>query len=1216
MKKILALAGMELFFSVRRISFGIYYGVLFFLTSLFVHILGGAFSSFMVVSDTTIINGPQYTDSVISGITLITTFIVASFSSGTALRDYRYGSHEITFTLPVSRYQYVLGKFGGAYLTNLLLFTAPLLSYALIYPYLILPWLNRDLFASFEIMTYLNIFFQKILINIFFLSAAFFMLGLLLRNVVVNWVAIIILYVLFYMGQRYYGETNTRTLGALLDPYGIISTRSITVGRSSDQRASQGLVLTGLYLWNRVLWAGIGLALLSFTLWRFRFSYEAALFSIKKWTYAPLKNLSPAPLSTPSPLATKSFGAKFTQSSFISQLKLECRQIFRNVYFWLISIIGVCFLVASSFTIGKLLETPGYPTTIRVVEVYTGVMHIFLLLLLMVFSGEVVWRDKQNRLDGITGSTPARQSVRLAAKTLAIYIPVLIMLGIVFVAGPLLQISKDFYVFNIPLYCKYIFGYSAIIYLFYALLAIGLQALSNGKYQGYFLFATVYTFFNFFGDNLIQQGFLIPGHFPDVDYSDISGFQGAFYPFYIFAAYWLLFAIIIWRAGVKIWAKSADESWKSRWSNLLQGGLRRHRATSYVLIGCFLGLGLFIFYNTNILNEHHTSEYYYRQKAAYEKQYIKYRTEPQLSLSSVKGNLDIFPASRSMKAKMILILLNKTSLPVNRIYLNYPKHEYFKNEQVNIGWKLILNDKDKEFYGYELSKVVLPGDSIIYSYDFDYRTKGFTDEGIASMINENGTFINNTTFLPVIGYDASNELDGNKLRKKYGLGIKPYALAQTDPIGLQQNMLGQGADRIRLALTVSTVSDQTAIAPGYLIKEWTNSDRKYYSYEMDMPAVNYYSIQSGRYDVSTEVFKIPTDSAGRNVQLAVYYHPAHKYNIAVMMQGMKDALAYYTANFGPYQYRQLRIIEFPGSSFAQSFANTIPFSESIGFLADLRDTATSSLSNKPADYVYYVTAHETAHQWWAHQILPANTEGANFLCEALAQYSALMLMKHKYGEDRTRKFLEMESFNYLGSRGSESKEERPLANVLMEQQYIFYQKGGCMWYALQHYLGEDRINQVLKSFVHDFAFRERPYVTSNELISRLKAATPDSLKYLVDDCLNKIVLYDNKIENAVYSMNNSTLEYTVEANIAGKKLSYTNRGKESEVPMNDWQTIGIYSNEGKLVATQKVKIQSGVHKIVFNTLSRPAKIMMNPDYDLQEKQYLRSNAKTEVKQKK
>jgi ABC-2 type transport system permease protein len=49
---------------------------------------------------------------------------------------------------------------------------------------------------------------------------------------------------------------------------------------------------------------------------------------------------------------------------------------------------------------------------------------------------------------------------------------------------------------------------------------------------------------------------------------------------------------------------------------------------------------------------------------------------------------------------------------------------------------------------------------------------------------------------------------------------------------------------------------------------------------------------------------------------------------------MKDSLAYFNRNFSPYQHQQLRILEFPlFDRFAQSFPSTVPYSESIGFIA-------------------------------------------------------------------------------------------------------------------------------------------------------------------------------------------------------------------------------------------------------------------------------------------
>ena len=71
-------------------------------------------------------------------------------------------------------------------------------------------------------------------------------------------------------------------------------------------------------------------------------------------------------------------------------------------------------------------------------------------------------------------------------------------------------------------------------------------------------------------------------------------------------------------------------------------------------------------------------------------------------------------------------------------------------------------------------------------------------------------------------------------------------------------------------------------------------------------------------------------------------------------------------------------------------------------------------------------AHEVAHQWWAHQEVPANVQGAEFITESLAEYSALMVLKQKYGDAKKRRFLKYELDRYLQGRGLEQKREQPL----------------------------------------------------------------------------------------------------------------------------------------------------------------------------------------------
>jgi aminopeptidase N len=224
---------------------------------------------------------------------------------------------------------------------------------------------------------------------------------------------------------------------------------------------------------------------------------------------------------------------------------------------------------------------------------------------------------------------------------------------------------------------------------------------------------------------------------------------------------------------------------------------------------------------------------------------------------------------------------------------------------------------------------------------------------------------------------------------------------------------------------------------------------------MDAPIQNFYSYLSADYAVKKDSWN--------DVAIAVYYHSPHSFNVDRMITGVKESLEYYSREFSPYQYHQVRILEFPAyESFAQSFPNTIPYSESIGFVADIDED--------DVDYVLYVTAHEVAHQWWAHQVMGANAQGGSVVVETLAQYSALMVMEHKYGPQVMRRFLKYELDNYLRSRGGEQEEEMPLMRV-ENQGYIHYRKGSLVMYALKDYLGEEAVNRALRELIKNHAYR-------------------------------------------------------------------------------------------------------------------------------------------------
>jgi aminopeptidase N len=493
------------------------------------------------------------------------------------------------------------------------------------------------------------------------------------------------------------------------------------------------------------------------------------------------------------------------------------------------------------------------------------------------------------------------------------------------------------------------------------------------------------------------------------------------------------------------------------------------------------------------------------------------------------------------------------------VQLNLPAHTVKLNDPI-FGYRI-----------YRLSNPLQPGEQLSILFDLRVDNPGFQNNGFDMSIVENGTFFNNQQYFPSFGYSEGNELKDAGERKKENLPQYHRMAKAEDVFGRRNNYLSNDADWINFETVVSTSSDQIAIAPGYLQKEWTQGNRRYFHYKMDAPILHFYAYLSGRYEVLRDKW--------RDVNIEIYYHKPHAYNLTRMVDAVKKSLDYYSKSFGPYQYRQLRIIEFPRyAQFAQSLPNTIPYSESIGFIAKLEESDEESI-----DYPFYVTAHEVAHQWWAHQVIGGNVQGSTLMSEAFSQYSALMIMEKEFGREKMRRFLKYELDAYLSGRGGELIEENPLYRV-EDQPYIYYHKGSIVMYALRDYLGEDAVNRALARYLSVYKFQQPPYTNSLEFLEVLRSETPPNQHSLLDDLFRNITLFENRTEN-VTSTKRSDGKYVVSLQAKAKKLRASDNGTETEIPINDWIDIGIFNkqeNKGKSV--QKV-LYLKKHPITANNVN-------------------------------
>ena len=180
--------------------------------------------------------------------------------------------------------------------------------------------------------------------------------------------------------------------------------------------------------------------------------------------------------------------------------------------------------------------------------------------------------------------------------------------------------------------------------------------------------------------------------------------------------------------------------------------------------------------------------------------------------------------------------------------------------------------------------------------------------------------------------------------------------------------------------------------------------------------------QSARYEIRRDRWQ--------GVDLAIYCHHSPRLRRRAQTRWRSRSRCS-PASFSPYQFRQARILEFPSyADFAQSFANTIPYSENIGFLTELGDP-------DKIDITTYVTAHEIATRW-GHQLVPCSMSAATAQRVARANYSALLVMEHVRPRARAQ-FLKYEAIATCATAAP--RPSRSSRSPIELQSYIYCTEG-------------------------------------------------------------------------------------------------------------------------------------------------------------------------------
>lgn len=1176
----------EFAYQVRRVSTWLYFAVLVFFTFVWTR------ESYLDYAR----NGDYFFDApfVVAEVTVVACLLwllVTAYVAGdAAARDVETGMHPLTYTSPVSKADYLGGRFLAAFVLNaLILLAVPAGILLAVY----WPGVGAEIRGPFRPAAYLTAYAFIALPIAFAATAIQFSFAALGRRATLSYLGGLLLFVTAFVLDFLHNPD----VGRLLDPLGVIAIDDLRNGWTRIELDTRLIALEGWWLANRLLWVAVSLGTLAFTHFRFRFDHQTASpwwsrITLRRNAHAPTPagtgNARSTPISVPPVRRTFGFATHARQALAIAWTSF--RKILTS---WSGLVLLAVVAMVSVLSVLEGMHFMGVPLLPRTDYVLHNLIFpdvppaYFIIPLLIVFwSGQLVWRERQAGLSEIVDAAPAPEWVLFLGKFLGLCLLLVACMALRMTAVMLLQVGMGYPDIEIRPFLQILFGIQLADYLLLALLALVVHVVVNQRQVGHLVTVIACVLMVFTSATRIGPRLLMYGSDPGWAYTDMRGFGASLGPWLWFKLYWTAWALLLAVTARLLWVRGKEGGLGARF-RMARGRFTRPTArVTAAAAGLILSVGGFIFYNTNVLNEHAAASDRMERRVEYERRYGQYRSIPRPRLTGTSLHVEIYPDQRKAEIRGTYLLVNPGAVAIDSIHLATAS-AVETAVTLDRPAALVVADEDRGHRIYTLDTPLRPGDSLRLGFEVRFQPRGFSNDGglpVDASVVANGTFFTNQDWLPAIGYQASRELSNAGDRRAHGLPPRP-AIPSLHDVAARQDETGK--ERIAFEAVVGTDEDQVAVAPGALRRTWMEGGRRYFRYSTDAPIGNEYAFFSADYAVHEGEWNDPAAGSGQAVAIRIFHHPGHTANLDRMLRSVRASLNHYTEQFGPYPYRHISLVERPGHGMGMhAEAGMITFQEGFSLL---------NPENGPQglDLPFYVVAHEVAHQWWGSG-LAARVEGAGLLSESLASYSGYQVVVKSYGREHLRRLLSrLRMADDIPSTGAAV----PLLRAA--DSYAAYRKGPFAMYALSEYIGEERVNGALRRLLAEHRSGAPPLLTSLDLYRELQADTPDSLQYLLHDLFEVNTYWELETERAT-SEQTGEGTWRVALDVRARKVVVAETGVETGVPMDDWVEVGVFApagegeESGAPLYAQKHRIRTGTQTITVTVPHKPDRAGIDP----------------------
>lgn len=981
--------------------------------------------------------------------------IIAIITGSVLYKDLQYKTGQWFYSFPIKEKSLFLGRFLAAFAINVLIALGYLMG-MLLTPYSGLG--DASLFGPAPIGQMLQGFAYLLVPNLFLLTSIILAAVVFFRKLSAGYLFVLVTVMLFLVMQSVAEGSGVTPLLIIVEPFGFVGVSDMLDHFTTPQKNTGYLTMSGYLLVNRLVWLGISSILLLLAYRKFSFKY----FVTKSTKATQLKDdHTTKPISTLSMPITRP-QLSFSNGEFLRKLLnlsvLEFKNVVRPVSFKVIlGIILTMVFLQNVLWNATYYIGPQEPLTVNFTN-FRIIFGVFIIILLMIWSGELFFKEKVVNIWQITGTLPVPAWVSQLSRFIAMS-GVALVLALAFMAlGIITQIMQGgWYYIDLGLYINDLLGYQWgwLTYVLQIALVFFLASFTGNRFLTHILsvgyFFVLLIGFEFGLIEQVRFGFaMVPGI---EDYSTVSGYGilGTSASWYFFM--WAILAVVFILLGVQFWDRGSSTKWylklvfKGKQLNILG------KVMVLVFLGCFVFLQSFIYKNVNKTGNFTSVADEEKEDAAYEQKYHYIRALPQPKYSQVDLRLDFYPQQRKARYEALIRLQNNRKQSIDTLYFNYPDFVKVKaltvdDKPLKIAWK----DEPQRLVAYLLPNSLKAGAELKLTMKAKKQYLGFVQdaENIQADLMKNGSFGSVQDFLPVLGFSDDRVLKENRKRQEQGLAKLSSRMRNiSDKEGRQQNAYTPDALLLKGSLTLSTSASQHCIAPGTLVKQWQKNHRNYFTYVLNgrvpfnwhLGSANYASLKGEAQGITTYVLS----------------HPKHLYNVKLYQKILHQSIRFTQEKLGTLSGKEIRLAEIP--HYQEKFytcANLIAVSEKEGWLAKTHHM-------KEKAYLHLTIASQVMKQWIQQNLWLANVQGADMLQTALPEALALHFVKQKLGEKAVKILLDKKKTEYERKRNNDTNGEPTLVRS-DGADYLAINKGAIELYNLYHTLGAKQFLETIRQY--------------------------------------------------------------------------------------------------------------------------------------------------------